>query len=84
MTHIHLHGDNPWKLALGFLVLLFFLGMGIAHVIRPDYFLKRSAIRKGGEVLTAYNLVGIQFVAFVVALFALGVLYQIGKDLISN
>jgi hypothetical protein len=28
--------------------------------------------------------VGIQFVGAVVALFALGVLYQIGKDLISN
>jgi hypothetical protein len=34
--------DNPWKLVLGFIVLLLFLSMGIAHVIYPDYFLQRS------------------------------------------
>jgi len=84
MAHLNLHGDNPWKLALGFVVLLFFLVMGVAHVIYPDYFLKRSALRKGGEMQTEFNQFGIQVVGFVTALFALGILYDIGCDLFRN
>ena len=84
MAHLNLHGDNPWKLALGFIVLLVFLGMGVAHVIYPDYFLKRSALRKGGEMQTEFNHLGIQIVGFLITLFSLGILYDIGKDLFRN
>ena len=34
MPAIHLHGENPWKLGLGFLVLTLFFGLGLAHVFR--------------------------------------------------
>jgi hypothetical protein len=81
MPAFHLNGENPWKLGLGFLALTFFLGIGIAHVLRPDYFLKRSAIRKGGEMLTEFNRVGVQIVGLLVALFALGIIYDIAKGL---
>ena len=81
MPTIHLNGDNPWKLGFGFLVLLFFLGMGVAHVLRPDYFLERSAIRKGGEMVTDFNRMGIQLVGLLVALFALGIIYDVAKGL---
>ena len=84
MVHLNLHGNNPWKLALGLIVLLFFLGMGVAHVINPDYFLKRSALRKGGEMQTEFNHLGIQIVGFLITLFSLGILYDIGNDLFRN
>ena len=84
MAHLNLHGDHPWKMALGFIVLLFFLAMGVAHVIYPDYFLKRSALRKGGEMKTEFNHLGIQIVGFLITLFSLGILYDIGNDLFRN
>ena len=77
MPAFHLHGENPWKLGLGFLVLTLFFGLGLAHVFRPGYFYRRSGIRKGGEMLTEFNLIGVQMVGLVVALFALGVMYDI-------
>src|ERR1700733_5421350 len=39
MPAIHLHGENPWKLGLGFLVSTLFFGLGHAHVFRPGYFI---------------------------------------------
>src|SRR5271156_3394323 len=62
MPAIHLHGENPWKLGLGFVVLALFFGLGLAHVFRPGYFYRRSGIRKGGEMLTEFNLIGVQMV----------------------
>jgi hypothetical protein len=84
MPHIYLHGESPWKLGLGLLFLLFFFGMGIAHIIYPDYFLERSAIRKSGEMLTEWNRIGIQIVGLLVALFSAGIMYDIGSDLFRN
>jgi hypothetical protein len=55
MPAIHLHGENPWKLGLGFLVLTLFFGLGLAHVFRPGSFYRRSGIRKGGEMLTEFK-----------------------------
>jgi hypothetical protein len=82
MPAIHLHGENPWKLGLGLLVLTLFFGLGLAHVFRPAYFYRRSGIRKGGEMLTEFNLIGVQMVGLVVALFALGVLYDMVRGLL--
>ncbi len=55
------------------LVLIFFAGVGIAHVINPDWFIKRSGARKGGEVLEKWNrdgfrLFGVVFTALVMYL----------------
>ena len=82
MPAIHLHGENPWKLGLGFLVSTLFFGLGHAHVFRPGYFYRRSGIRKGGEMLTEFNLIGVQMVGLVVALFALGVMYDMVQGLL--
>lgn len=38
-----------WKLALVVPLLLLFFCVGVAHVINPDLFIKRSGIRRGGE-----------------------------------
>ncbi len=66
---------------LGTLLLFFFFCVGVAHIIWPDHFIKRSGVRKGGEMLTEYNRLGFQIVGFVLAAFAAGVLYRIGTDL---
>jgi hypothetical protein len=31
MAMLHLHGENPWKLGLGFLMLALFFGLGLAQ-----------------------------------------------------
>jgi hypothetical protein len=43
-------------LDLGFvLFLLVFAGIGVAHIFNPDWFVKRSGLRKGGEMLSEYS-----------------------------
>ena len=45
----------------------------------------RSSFRaKSGEMQTEFNHLGIQIVGFLTALFALGILYDIGNDLFRN
>lgn len=78
---MNLHGDNAWKLSVGVIVLLFFLGVGVGHIIYPDYFLQRSAVRKGGEMLTDWNRGAFQLLGLIITLFAGSVLYELVSDL---
>jgi hypothetical protein len=84
MPEIYLHGESPLKLTIGFLFLAFFFCMGIAHVVDPDRFLRRSGVRRGGEMLNGFNRFGFRVVGLVVALFALGILYDVGGDLLRK
>ena len=78
------HGESIWKLFLGVLVLLVFMGIGIGHVLYPDYWIKRSGMRRGGEMLTDWNRTGCQFVGLVAILFSAGVLYEIAQDVLAR
>ncbi len=62
------------KQALLVLMLLIFVGIGVAHVFKPDWFVKRSGIRKGGDMLGEYNRAGFQIVG---ALFAAAAIYML-------
>ena len=79
MVLIDLHGESPWKLALGFVFLVFLFSMGLGHVINPDYFLRGK-----GKALNEHNRSGIQLVGIVVALFAAGVFYEVAKDILHR
>jgi H+/Cl- antiporter ClcA len=57
------------------LMLLAFAGIGIAHIFRPDYFIKRSGVRRGGELLTEWNRLGFQITGAIFAGFAIYLLY---------
>jgi hypothetical protein len=61
-------------------MLLVFAVVGVAHVINPTWFVKRSGVRKGGELLTEINMIGFQIAGAVFAAFSLYLLYV----LISN
>jgi hypothetical protein len=75
-TGMSLHnGENVWKLTLGVVVAALFFCIGIAHVIFPDRFLKRSSVRKGGEMLTDFNRTGFQIAGIVIAAFGGFMLY---------
>ena len=63
--------------------LCFFL-IGIAHVFYPDRFLRRSGVRKGGEMLTDLNRVGFCLVGLLFAGFSGYVLYRLLKDLLAR
>lgn len=75
------HGESIWKLCLLVLVLVFFLCIGIGHVLYPDYFLKRSAMRKGGEMLTDWNRGSFQFIGLLVTGFIIYLMYQLARDI---
>ena len=57
------------------LMLLAFAWVGIAHIFRPDYFIKRSGLRRGGELLTEWNRLGFQIAGAIFAGFAIYLLY---------
>jgi len=55
-------------------MLLVFVGIGVAHVVKPDWFVKRSGARRGGDMLTEYDRAGFQIAG---ALFAAVVIYML-------
>jgi len=57
------------------LMLLAFAGVGIAHIFRPEYFIKRSGVRRGGELQTEWNRLGFQIAGAIFAGFAIYLLY---------
>jgi len=57
------------------LLLVVFAGIGIAHTFKPDYFIKRSGVRKGGDLLTEWNRVSFQIAGAIFAAFAMYLLY---------
>jgi hypothetical protein len=69
--------NNLWKLTLAGVVLVFLAAIGAAHVAYPDWFIKRSGVRKGGEMLTEWNRLGFQIAGVIVASFAVYVLYHL-------
>jgi hypothetical protein len=69
-----------WKPLLGVTVLLFFVCMGIAHVVWPDRFLERSGVRRGGEALNGANRLAFRIVGGIVAGGASYVLYELVRN----
>ena len=57
---------------IAIVLLLAFASLGIAHVIKPDYFIRRSGVLKGGTLLTRVNRFEFRVVG---AIFAAGALY---------
>ena len=62
------------------LMLLVFAGIGIAHIFMPDYFIKRSGVRRGGELLTEWNRLGYQITGAIFAGFAIYLLYVLFRQ----
>ena len=56
-----------WKLAIVVPVLLAFFCVGVAQIINPDYFIRRSGVRKGGELLTDWNRLQFQILGVIFA-----------------
>ncbi len=59
------------------LLLVAFLAIGVAHVFKPDWFVKRSGVRRGGEMLSEYNRTGFQIAGAIFAAFAAYMLYSL-------
>ncbi|GGA55712.1 hypothetical protein GCM10011507_03750 [Edaphobacter acidisoli] len=76
--------NSGWKLILAVIALVCFFCLGIAYVINPDRFIRRSAVRKGGEMLRDWNQMGAQLVGLVVAGFAAYVLYVLLREAITR
>jgi len=52
---ISVQSDSTWKLLVMVAVLVLFACVGIANMVSPDWFIERSGVRKGGEMLTEWN-----------------------------
>jgi hypothetical protein len=76
---VSLREDSAWKLILLVLVLVCFAFVGIANVINPDRFMKRS-----GVMLTEWNRFDLRMVAAVLAGFSVYGLYVVLRDVITK
>ena len=60
---------------LGAGLLVLFAAIGVAHVVNPGWFVKRSGVRKGGEMPTELDRLEFQIVGAIFAGFAIYGLY---------
>ena len=68
---------STMRLALVIVLLVVFLALGVAHVINPDYFIARSGVRKGGELLTGWNRLGFRAAGAAFAVLAIYLLLEV-------
>jgi hypothetical protein len=66
-----------WTLILAVAILLVFAAIGIGCIINPDRGIKHfgQSLRRGGELLTEWNRIGIQFAGLAFGGFAVYLLY---------
>jgi len=72
------------KLILDAAVLLFFVCIGVAHVVWPDRYLERSGVCRGGQALNGANRLAMRLLG---AMFAGGsgyVLYELLRDILRK
>jgi hypothetical protein len=80
MSHMH----STWKLLVLVAFLVLFAGVGIAHMLNPDWFIERSGVRKGGEMLTGWNRWGFRFAGATFTGVAVYLLYVFLRDYLTN
>ena len=73
-----------WKLMPLVVVLVFFAAIGVAHVVKPDWLVGRSGVRKGGQMLTEWNRWNFQIVGALLAGVALWILDDLLSDYFSG
>lgn len=76
--------NSVGKLLLVLTLLLFFAAIGIGHIVKPDGFIKRSAFRRGGEMLTEWNRLQFQIFGAVFAGTAGWIIYEVLTDYFSH
>lgn len=59
------------------LMLVTFACIGIAQIVNPGWFINRSGVRKGGELLTEWNRLQFQFAGAIFGALALYLLYRL-------
>ena len=69
--------NSLWKISLLVVLLVVFLCVGIGNVINPDWFIRRSGVRKGGKLLTDWNRWEFQIAGAVFAGLAAYLLYVV-------
>ena len=72
--------NSPWKTAAAAVLLLIFVCVGCAHIVMPDWFIKRSGLRKGGDLLTEWNRIGFRVAGAIFAGLAVYLLYVLFHD----
>jgi hypothetical protein len=76
--------EGSWKHALGVAFVFFFFCISVGHLIKPDYFLRRSGVRKGGEMLTDFNRTGFRVVGLIGAVFTGFLLFELIGDFVAK
>jgi hypothetical protein len=69
-----------WKLVVVIVVLVVFVWMGIANVIKP----RLGPSRRGGEMLTDFNRLQLRLVGGIFAGGAIYLLYVVLRDMTSS
>ena len=82
MSHyLEVRVNDFWRLTLLIVLLLFFACLGVAHIVNPDWFIRRSGVRKGGELLSEWNRIQFRLLGAILTVFALYGLYSLLRSL---
>lgn len=73
--------NTLWRGVLAIVLLVFFAGVGAAQVANPDWFVARSGMRKGGEMLTRWNRSWVRSAGLVETTAVTYILYEILCDM---
>jgi hypothetical protein len=65
---------------LGVLLFLAVAGIGVAQLLNPDWFIARSSVRKGGEVLQVWNRLSFRILGGILIGGSLYLLYDFIRD----
>jgi hypothetical protein len=76
--------ESSWTHAFGVAIVFFFFCISVGHLVKPDYFLRRSGVRKGGEMLTVFNRMGFRFVGLIGALFSGFLLFELMGNFLAK
>ena len=68
--------DNSWRTITAVAVMLFLTGLGIVQVIKPNRFMN-SYLRRGGELLTDWNRMGVQIAGAILAGASLWIIWDL-------
>ena len=76
---------SAWKLILLLTILVGFAVIGIGCVINPNWGIKHfgQSLRRGGDLLTEWNRLGIQFVGLTFSGSALYLMYVVLRECFS-
>ncbi len=81
-----MHEESLWRLAIGVLVLAGFAFIGIGCLVNPEWGIRHfgRGLRRGGELQTEWNQIGIALAGLVFAAGSVYILFEVLREYLRH